>query len=332
MSHHDPSLSQVSGTGVVENEVYLCKEGTAEITSPPGKTVKKQLRTQVNKFLSCNACAVSEFPLQMFSSWFRDPPLSKLIKHDEREDCNNGWQYKVVILYPGNTKKTKVEVKRWEWATAAAIKFYSTSFNSTEADLSCIKHAVTYDPSIMIVGRSLGEGEDPFKTIIQCPDSVVISCITFQNGTGDGSSLVLWLLVVESESPKLSFITSWRRQGFGRLMLIMLIKMSTFSLLSHAELSHCTTRLLGFDVYLQCPHKEPMAFYHACGFQQCNLQDTTGIKLLTQTISNTLSDDTAGGFAWIVPESEDHCIIPLMRLRSGYFLKGAVEDFRARSR
>jgi hypothetical protein len=112
-------------------------------------------------------------------------------------------------------------------------------------------------------------------------------------------------------------------------MLIMLIKMSTFSLLSHAELSHCTTRLFGVDVYLQCPHKEPMAFYHACGFQQCNLQDATGIELLPQTISNTLLDDTAGGFAWIVPESEDHCIIPLMRLRSGYFLKGAVEDVQS---
>ncbi len=179
MSHHDPLLSQVSGTGVVENEVYLCKEGTAEFTSPPGKTGKKQLRTQVNKFLSCNARVVSEFPLQMFSSWSWDLALSKLITHNERENCDNVWQYEVVILYPGNTKKTKVEVKRWEWATAAAIKFYSTSFNSTEADLSCVKRAVTCDPSIMIVGRPLGEGEDPFKTIIQCPDSVVISCITF---------------------------------------------------------------------------------------------------------------------------------------------------------
>jgi hypothetical protein len=124
---------------------------------------------------------------------FGDLLLSKLITHNEQEDCDNVWQYKVVILYPGNTKKTKVEVKRWEWATAAAIKFFSTSFNSTEADLSCIKRAVTCNPSIMIVGRPLGEGEDPFKTMIQCPDSVVISCITFQNGTGDdtGSSLVL---------------------------------------------------------------------------------------------------------------------------------------------
>jgi hypothetical protein len=94
------------------------------------------------------------------------------------------------------------------------------------------------------------------------------------NGIEDeaGLSLVpLWLLVAESKSPKPSFITSWRRQGFGHLMLIMLIKMSTSSLLSHCELSHCTTRLLGVDIYLQCPHKEPMAFYQACGFLQINL-------------------------------------------------------------
>jgi hypothetical protein len=77
----------------------------------------------------------------------------------------------------------------------------------------------------MVIGRPIGKGEDYVqKSIIGCEDSVVISCITFQNGIGDeaGSSLVLWLLIAEPEEQKLSFITSWRRQGFGQLMLIML--------------------------------------------------------------------------------------------------------------
>jgi hypothetical protein len=255
------------------DEVYLFKEGTAEFTSPPGKAAKKQFRTQVNKFLSCNARVVLEFPLQMFSSWFQDLPLSKLITPNEREGCDKIWQYKVVILYPGNAKKTKVEVRRSDWATETATQFYGKSCNCTEADLNCIKRAVTSDPSIMIVGRPVGEGVEQSKAIDECADSVVISCIMFQNGIEDeaGLSLVLWLLVAESKSPKPLFITSWRRQGFGRLMLIMLIKMSTSSLLSQCELLHCTTRLLGVDIYLQCPHKEPMAFYQACGFLQINL-------------------------------------------------------------
>jgi hypothetical protein len=73
-----------------------------------------------------------------------------------------------------------------------------------------------------------------------------------------------------------------------------------------------------------------MAFYRACGFLHiCNLQDTTGIELLPKTIADTLRNENAQGFAWIVPESEEHCIIPLMQLCSGSLLntpKEAVQD------
>ena len=48
-----------------------------------------------------------------------------------------------------------------------------------------------------------------------------------------------------------------------------------------------------------------MEFYQACGFRQINLQDTTGIELLPKTIADTLMDETSGGFAWIVPESDE---------------------------
>ncbi len=169
---HDPLLSTVSCTAVVVDEVYLFKEGTAEFTSPPGKAAKKQFRTQINKFLSCNARVVLEFPLQMFSSWFQDLPLSKQIKHNlKRKGCNKIWQYKVVILYPGNAKKTKVEVRMSDWATETVIQFYGKSFNCTDADLNCVKHAVTSDPSIMIVGRPFGEGVEQSKAIVECADS-----------------------------------------------------------------------------------------------------------------------------------------------------------------
>jgi hypothetical protein len=57
-----------------------------------------------------------------------------------------------------------------------------------------------------------------------------------------------------------------------------------------------------------------MAFYCACGFLQINLQDTTGIELLPKTIADTLWDKNAQVFAWIVPKSEKHCIIPPIHL------------------
>jgi hypothetical protein len=58
-------------------------------------------------------------------------------------------------------------------------------------------------------------------------------------------------------------------------------------------LSHCQDRLPGVDIYLQCPHKDPMAFYSACGFLQVNLQDTTGIELLPKTIADALCNKNA---------------------------------------
>ena len=142
---------------------------------------------------------------------------------------------------------------------------------------------------------------------------------------------VLAALALDSgiRSTKPSILISWRRQGFGRLVLIMLIKHSTSLSLSHNGLSHCQERLPGVDIYLHCPHKDPMAFYRACGFLQINLQDTTGFDLLPKTIADTLCDEDAQGFAWIVPESKEHCIIPLMQLCSGSLLntlKEVVQD------
>jgi hypothetical protein len=89
---------------------------------------------------------------------------------------------------------------------------------------------------------------------------------------------------------------------------------------------HCQDRLpAGVDLYLQCPHKDPMEFYCACGFLQINLQDTTGIELLPKTIADTLCNKNAQGFARIVPESKEHCIIPLMQLCSGSLLNTPKE-------
>jgi hypothetical protein len=75
--------------------------------------------------------------------------------------------------------------------------------NSTEADLRSIHHAVQSDPTIMVIGRPIVKGEDHSKrSIMGCEDSVVISCITYQNGIGDktGLSLLLWHLIAEFEA------------------------------------------------------------------------------------------------------------------------------------
>jgi hypothetical protein len=158
-----PSLSPASWKAVTMDEVYFFKDGTNKFTQPPGKQPNRQVMIQIQKSLSSTSCAVSEFLSQMFSTWFQDLGLSKLMSHNKREDGNEILEYMVVLLYPTNVLTNKAKVSRCKLATEAEGQFYSTSFNSTEADLMSIHHAVQLDPTIMVLGRSVGKGEDHAK-------------------------------------------------------------------------------------------------------------------------------------------------------------------------
>ena len=131
---HVPSPSPASWKTVIMDEVYLFKDGPNKFNPPPGKLRNRQFKIQVQKFLSSPSCAVSKFPLQLFSTWFQDLRLSKLLTHNKREDGNEIWEYKVVLLYPTNVQTNKAEVTRCKLATGAAREFYRRRF---EQYISC---------------------------------------------------------------------------------------------------------------------------------------------------------------------------------------------------
>jgi hypothetical protein len=64
----------------------------------------------------------------MFSTWFQDLGLSKHISHNKREDGNEIWEYKVVLLYPTNVQTNKAKVLRCKLVTEAAGQFYRSRF------------------------------------------------------------------------------------------------------------------------------------------------------------------------------------------------------------
>jgi hypothetical protein len=133
--------------------------------------------------------------------------------------------------------------RKFDWGISIADSFYIKEFNGMFEDMCCINTALRFDPTIVIVGHPLYTNEVPgfSKTISWTKDVVVILAITFCNGTRNecGSSYVVWLLVAPSCKSKPLQITSWRRQGSGCLMLIMLIKHSTIHLLHFLEQSVC---------------------------------------------------------------------------------------------
>jgi hypothetical protein len=86
----------------------------------------------------------------------------------------------------------------------------------------------------------------------------------------------------------------------------MLIKRSTIQLLHFLEQSVCWEPLKGVDIYLQYTQVDAQAFYQSCGFVWIN--DSTSSVTQVQ-VEN-------GGFAWLLPDSDKHAIIPHMRLCS----------------
>jgi hypothetical protein len=67
------------------------------------------------------------------------------------------WRYK---YYPTIIQTKEAEVTRCKLATEAARHFYCTLINYTEADLSSIHHALQLDPTIMVIRRLIGKGEE----------------------------------------------------------------------------------------------------------------------------------------------------------------------------
>ncbi|KAI2500806.1 hypothetical protein MHU86_13663 [Fragilaria crotonensis] len=161
-----PSLSPVSRQqgGVPMDKAYLFRDGMDEFTPPPGTKVNKQFRSQVRVFYHHPLVLFQSFHYTCSALGFK---TSRCQDYDseQREDSNEIWQFKVVTLYPTRVQTNKAEATRFKWATEAARQFYSTSFNSTEADLSSIDCAVNSDPSIMIVGRPLGKKMTPSRNL-----------------------------------------------------------------------------------------------------------------------------------------------------------------------
>jgi hypothetical protein len=153
---HVPSLSPASRKAVTMDEVCLFKDGTNEFTLPPGKQPNRQFRIHVQKYLSPPSCAVSEFPLQMFSTWFQDLGLSKLMCHNKEKIAMKFGSTRLFCCTPQMFRQIRPRWQGLNWQQ----KLHSTLFNSTEADLRSIHHAVGWDPTIMVIERPIVKGED----------------------------------------------------------------------------------------------------------------------------------------------------------------------------
>jgi hypothetical protein len=310
-------------------EAYLIKDGNAEFSCHPGINART-FNKQCSSFRSASTRAYSEFSLGMFHTWFQNlVPLKDVMKYPASKSCNGGsWQYFVVLLYPRNVPKSASATKVFDWAIRLAKDFYKSLFAGVP-DAACIDLCVLALPTIMIVGCPAPDGVAERKTIASLIDAVVLSAITFYPGEGSqcGSALIAWLGVakVSEEVQRPSCISSWRRLGLGRLMLIMVIKRLTMDLLRFLNsVQSCSSALTGVDIYLQCSQPQAKAFYDACGFVRINEPDDDGVQLLPNTFFEPSDPSDNFAFAW-VQSADDERHIALLRLRSGCLCNSFVD-------
>ena len=212
------------------------------------------------------------------------------------------------------------------WAQAMVLDFLSIQFDaaSDESDpsslhndvYSCIAMSIMTSLTIMIVGRrhkkkrGIRNEVDAFSQTLSGQDDVfVIAAVTYRNGAEFecGSSLVIWMAVLGECDTMPSVILSWRHLGFGPLLLIMVIKLSTIGLLSCLGKPDNDEPLPGVDIYGQLSKKAASAFFAYCGFVRINDTTSSGFALLPKSISDATIGEEQGNdaYVWLARAEED---------------------------
>ena len=307
-------------------------EGDKDEFSKPLYHTPRKLNGLEKRFHTASLVQYSEFPISMFANWYAELPMVKRIVDNYTQlDIAEPWHFSVVILCPTGSSKSDKAMRDFRWGQNLAIDFYRSEFSGDANDAIAFTTAVSFDVTIMILGFPIGKKEDAssvFKgTIARRKDGVVIAAVTYRSGTEAecGTALILWFLVSPSGGRKPSQVSSWRRRGFGRFLLLIVIKRLTLSLLHFMEMPGCHMPLSGVDIYLQSVQPHACSFYHACGFVQINSDGTSGLELLPKSIGDNIIRGTDSAYAFIFANNEKDVPIALFRLRSGCLLNTAVE-------
>jgi hypothetical protein len=122
----------------------------------------------------------------------------------------------MLVSCPDQSKR-----KRYNWAKDAVSAFCKNTFNNCEEDAAVVDASLDVDSSIVVAGRPKNE-----KSSEDRRDTVVVAALTYRTGNGNeyGKALACWFLVAGVEYTRPRVIPQWCCLGFGRFMLIMLIK------------------------------------------------------------------------------------------------------------
>jgi len=268
-----------------------------------GKAATKQ-------FMYVSSAAVTEFPIEVFSQWYKDLQFGSKIDAINEE----GWVLKVVVVCPNSRPIRPANVKKRMQKIAKAkkrlLQFYSNSFNYSTDDKRSIRQCINHDLSIMILAKKRKEGEKQPRNLLESTgtDVVVVGAVTFvstaKNTPAASPVFISWLAIAVPETPAPVVLTGWRRNGFGLFLLIHVIKLCC--------VQGDSTTWKNVDLYLQCTEEAAFNFYSACGFRQINDDNDPGEAQLPDALKFVMM---AGSQPFI---TRDYRGVPkLLCLRSG---------------
>ena len=121
----DDDDDEKKGTIGIMKEVYYILPQREDLSSPEGWTPKKlKICTTMYLRAPVKHCFL-ELDLEIFSNWYAKLPLSKLIDYHKRVDCNEVWEYSVILLHPKMLMSCpdQSKRKRYNWAKDAVSAF-----------------------------------------------------------------------------------------------------------------------------------------------------------------------------------------------------------------
>jgi hypothetical protein len=212
--------------------------------------------------------------------------------------------------------KNAESTAKLEFFTALAKKFYLTNFEANEENTYKIGLSLNRDTTVMLLASKVGGKDLPKSTFYLrknihvvsaasyrcvCPDeadedfkpsgsrspamaSKSVSLEDANKETSDDADadkeidvMLTWLAVSDRTHPMPSIAASWRRQGIGQFMFILIIK-------------QCAAFLDGvnIEIFLQCHEAGAFRFYCMLGFQRLNSNHDDGFTLLPKKLQDVL--------------------------------------------
>ncbi|KAI2512121.1 hypothetical protein MHU86_2208 [Fragilaria crotonensis] len=292
-----------------------CFTGLSELQKLPSDG-KHSLRGVVQRFKTIRRVGVFETQLERFKGWGTDLRMWRFLEPNEGDNSKWLYNIVVVdpratVFHVDKMKHAEASSAKLEFFTGLARKFYLTMFEANEENTYKIDLSLNRDTTVMLLASKVGSKDLPKSTFYLRKHVHVVSAASYRSvcpdekdddskpsgsispatstapksaslddadkETKETNVMLTWLAVSDRTHPMPSIAASWRRQGIGQFMFILIIK-------------QCAAFQDGvnIEVFLQCHEPGAFRFYCMLGFQRLNSNHDDGFTLLPQKLQDVL--------------------------------------------